>query len=92
MPTHEVEAVEAACNQHVDGGQPKIFEGASARVHGGGKGLTVGADAVRHNRQCVGPRRDFFNRPFGDGVNDDRIYREGQMIGMLFSVSNGKSG
>ena len=50
MPAHEVETVEAARNQHINHRQPEILEGPSACVHGSGKGLSMGADTIWHDR------------------------------------------
>src|SRR5687767_14328808 len=88
MPAHEIEAIEAALDQHVNYCKPKILKGAPACVHGRGKRGTMCADTVGHDRERTAARRQFINCAFCYSFNNDVVCREGQVIPMLFRMPN----
>ena len=90
MSAHEIETIKSALDKSIDHGQPEIFKGPPARIHRSREGGAVGADAIRHQRHRKTARRHFVRRALCNGVDNNVIGGEGEMIAMLFGMSNWK--
>ncbi len=89
VSAHQVEAIEAASDEHIDDRQPEILEGPSAGVHRRRERGTMGAYPIGHGRQCVIARRHSGASALCYSFYNDSIDREGQVKTMLFGVTDG---
>ena len=89
VAAHQVEAGEAAGDEGVQDGQPEILEGAAAGVEGAGEGGAVGADAVGEGGQAGGLLRHGVGGALADGVDDQAVGGQGQVVAVLLGVADG---